>query len=133
MKNPYRLVLALADRFTALGGRIEQGEVGLKDGRRLPADEVVIAAGAHSAPLARALGEPIPLETERGRHTQIMAPGIGLKHSIIWPAKAFMVTPAAGGIRVGGTVKMAGLDAPRTTGGRWSRPGLDLRDKPDRP
>lgn len=123
MKDPYKLVLALADRFTALGGRIEAGEVvgftrsdrisevALKDGRRLPADEVVISAGAFSARLAKLLGEPIPLETERGYHTQIMAPGISMKHSIIWPAKAFMVTPTAGGIRVGGTVEMAGLDA----------------------
>ena len=58
------------------------------------------------------LDEPIPLETERGYHTQIMSPGIAIKHSIIWPARAFMVTPTAGGIRVGGTVEMAGLDAP---------------------
>ncbi|MBL9053426.1 MAG: FAD-binding oxidoreductase, partial [Tabrizicola sp.] len=35
-----------------------------------------------------------------------------MTHSIIWPARAFMVTPTAGGIRVGGTVEMAGLDAP---------------------
>ena len=124
MKNPYQLVVKLAGRFTALGGRIEQGEVVgferaeamrgviLKDGRRVLADEVVIAAGVHSAKLAKMLGEPIPLETERGYHTQIMAPGISMKHSIIWPARAFMVTPTADGIRVGGTVEMAGIDAP---------------------
>jgi len=123
MKDPYRLVLALAERFAGLGGRIERGEVTgfvrndrmrevvLKDGRRLPAEEVVICAGAFSATLAAQLGEPIPLETERGYHTQIMAPGISMKHSIIWPARAFMVTPTAGGIRVGGTVEMAGLHA----------------------
>ncbi len=123
MKDPFKLVLALAERFQALGGRIERGEVVgftrsdamrevvLKDGRRLSADEVVIAAGAFSAKLAKDLGEPIPLETERGYHTQIMSPGISMKHSIIWPARAFMVTPTAGGIRVGGTVEMAGLDA----------------------
>lgn len=123
IRDPYRLVVALADRFAALGGRIEQGtvtgfvrgegmrEVVMADGRRLAAEQVVICAGAHSASLARDLGEPIPLETERGYHTQIMAPGIALKHSIIWPARAFMVTPTAGGIRVGGTVEMAGLDA----------------------
>jgi D-amino-acid dehydrogenase len=124
MKDPYKLVLSLAERFTGLGGQIEQGEVVgftrseamrevlVRDGRRLAADEVVICAGAFSEPLARDLGEPIPLETERGYHTQIMAPRISMKHSIIWPAKAFMVTPTAGGIRVGGTVEMAGLDAP---------------------
>lgn len=124
MRNPYQLVVKLAERFTALGGRIEQGEVvgfergegmqalRLKDGRRMVADEVVIAAGVHSAKLAKMLGEPIPLETERGYHTQIMKPGISMKHSIIWPARAFMVTPTAGGIRVGGTVEMAGIEAP---------------------
>ena len=123
MRNPYQLVVKLAERFTALGGQIEQGEVIafergegmhavlLKDGRRIAADEVVIAAGVYSAKLARMLGEPIPLETERGYHTQIMKPGISMKHSIIWPARAFMVTPTAGGIRVGGTVEMAGIDA----------------------
>ena len=123
IKDPYKLVLALAERFVGLGGRIEHGEVVgfarsdamrevvLKDGRRMPADEVVICAGAFSAKLAKDLGEPVPLETERGYHTQIMEPGFSMKHSIIWPAKAFMVTPTAGGIRVGGTVEMAGLEA----------------------
>ena len=124
MKDPYKLVLALAERFTAMGGRIEAGEVTgflrseairavlLKDGRRMTADKIVICAGAYSGKLAKMLDEPIPLETERGYHTQIMTPGIFMKHSIIWPARAFMVTPTAGGIRVGGTVEMAGLDAP---------------------
>lgn len=124
MKDPHKLVLALAERFTALGGRIERAEVSgferaeairavvLKDGRRLQADEVVIAAGAYSARLSHDLDEPMPLETERGYHTQIMDPGISMRHSIIWPARAFMVTPTAGGIRVGGTVEMAGLEAP---------------------
>jgi D-amino-acid dehydrogenase len=124
MRDPYRLVTALAERFIGLGGKIERAEVvgfgrgetirdlRLADGRWIAADEVVICAGAFSAKLAKMLDEPIPLETERGYHTQIMAPGVSLKHSIIWPARAFMVTPTAGGIRVGGTVEMAGLDAP---------------------
>lgn len=123
LRDPYRLVTSLADRFTALGGRIERAEVAgfersegiravrLRDGRSLAADEVVFCAGAWTGRLAVQLGEPIPLETERGYHTQIMAPGISMRHSIIWPARAFMVTPIAGGIRVGGTVEMAGLDA----------------------
>lgn len=124
MRDPYRFVTKLAEHFEGLGGSIERGEVigfersermrslRLKDGRSLAADEVVICAGAYSGRLAKLLGEPIPLETERGYHTQIMSPGISMRHSIIWPARAFMVTPTAGGIRVGGTVEMAGLEAP---------------------
>ncbi|MCJ9720338.1 FAD-binding oxidoreductase [Agrobacterium sp. SHOUNA12C] len=125
VKDPYRLVVALSERFRSMGGSIEQGEVigfdrvgdavagiRLKDGRVIKAAEVVLCAGAYTARLSRLLGEPIPLETERGYHTQIMAPGVSMRHSIIWPARAFMVTPTAGGIRVGGTVEMAGLNAP---------------------
>ncbi|MDF0699215.1 FAD-dependent oxidoreductase [Rhizobium sp. MC63] len=123
--DPHKLVLALAEKFQALGGRMVQGDVAgfeqseagvsavrLADGRSVPADKVVLAAGAFTARLSALLREPIPLETERGYHTQIMEPGISMRHSIIWPARAFMVTPTAGGIRVGGTVEMAGLDAP---------------------
>lgn len=123
LKDPYRYVTRLAEAFTGLGGTILRGMVTgfersdrvsgirLSDGTTLAASEVVIAAGAHSARLSKMLGEPMPLETERGYHTQIMRPGISLDHSIIWPARAFMVTPTAGGIRIGGTVEMAGLDA----------------------
>jgi D-amino-acid dehydrogenase len=123
LRDPFRLVQSLAARFTALGGEIRRGVVAgfdrseritavrLIGGGPITVDEVVIAAGAYSGRLSKMLGEPMPLETERGYHTQIMSPGISLRHSIIWPARAFMVTPTAGGIRVGGTVEMAGLDA----------------------
>ncbi len=123
--DPYRLTAQLCERFMEAGGARVQGEVAgfddgdgrvravrFTDGRRIDAASVVIAAGVWSAPLASALGEPIPLETERGYHTQFLAPGVTLQHSLFRPAKAFMVGPIAGGIRVGGTVEMAGLDAP---------------------
>lgn len=124
ISNPYELVKSIAGKFEALGGTIvtgevtdfETGEAGvtairLRDGRRIAPEKTVLAAGVFGAKMAAQLGEPVPLETERGYHTQIMAPGISMRHSIIWPAKAFMVTPTAGGIRVGGTVEMAGIDA----------------------
>ena len=125
IRNPYHLVLKLVDAAKAAGTGFVSGEatmmerragggvtVMLADGRRLDADDAVVAAGVPTRVIAKALGEPIPLETERGYHTQIMAPGISMRHSIIWPARAFMVTPTAGGIRVGGNVELAGLDAP---------------------
>lgn len=124
IRDPYRLVVTLVEKVREMGGCLETGEVVgfdfrddgvsgvlLADGRHIPCNEVILAAGAFTGKLSRLLGEKIPLETERGYHTQIMAPGISMRHSIIWPAKAFMVTPTAGGIRVGGTVEMAGLDA----------------------
>lgn len=135
LRDPYRLVTSLAERFTAAGGQIERAEVTgfdrsdaiqalhLADGRRITVDEVVLCAGAYTGQLSKKLGEPMPLETERGYHTQIMAPGITMRHSIIWPARAFMVTPTAGGIRVGGTVEMAGL----TAAPDWRRSKITVR------
>jgi len=124
--DPYELVVALVDCLARTGGRYVTGNVvelqkaadnriagvRLDDGQNISADAVVIAAGAFTDTLSKNLGEPIPLETERGYHTQIMDAGVTLRHSIIWPARAFMVSPIAGGIRVGGTVEMAGLHAP---------------------
>lgn len=147
--DPYKLVLKTVDAFRAAGGRLETGRVTnveradgavsavrLEDGRRIEAGKVLIAAGVRSRFLAADLGEPIPLETERGYHTQIMAPGITLKWSIIWYERAFMITPTAGGIRVGGSVEMAGLDkAPNyararrlVEHARHALPGLKVED-----
>ena len=124
IRDPYELVTAVFERFIAAGGHFESGNVigfegrdgsvtgiRLEGGRTISGDTTVLAAGAFTGRLSSQLGEPIPLETERGYHTQIMAPGISMRHSLIWPARAFMVTPTAGGIRVGGTVEMAGLEA----------------------
>ncbi len=124
IRNPYQLVLKLVEALKQGGGTFVSGEaerverlpeggveVVLSGGRRLKAANVELAAGVRTRFLARQIGEPIPLETERGYHTQIMAPGISMRHSIIWPERAFMVAPTAGGIRVGGNVELAGLDA----------------------
>ena len=58
------------------------------------------------------MGEPIPLVAERGYHTQLSDPGIVPAHALIWHARAFMITPTAGGLRIGGTVEFAAPDAP---------------------
>jgi len=125
IRDPYKLVLTLMEAAKALGAtfvsgavrtveRQSDGDVAVlfENGTRLQANDVVLAAGVRTRFIASALGEPIPLETERGYHTQIMKPGIAMRYSIIWPRRAFMVTPTAGGIRVGGNVELAGLDAP---------------------
>ena len=124
LRDPFALVTRLAEAFVQRGGVVHRASVTgvdrgasitgvrLDTGEGLAADTVVLAAGAVTGRLAGMLDEPIPLETERGYHTQIRAPGLTLNHSIICPAKAFMVSPTGGGIRIGGTVEMAGLDAP---------------------
>jgi D-amino-acid dehydrogenase len=121
--DPFGYVTRMAVDMQSRGGELLRGDLArverdargvtavvLKDGRRIESDRVVVAAGMETADISRSLDEPIPLETERGYHTQIMPPGgTGLRYSLIWPERAFMVTPTAGGIRVGGSVEMAGL------------------------
>jgi len=130
VSDPHLLVSRLVSAMQANGGALLTGEIArverdirgvtavvLSDGRRIETDRLVLAMGVETAALAGTVGEPIPLETERGYHTQIQAPGIDLKWSLIWPDRAFMITPTAGGIRVGGSVEMAGL----TRAPNWRR------------
>lgn len=149
IRDPYKLVVKLADAAKAAGAGFVSGQVKsverkgdgktavlLENGNRIEVAKVVLAAGVHTRFLAANLGEPIPLETERGYHTQIMQPGISMRYSVIWPHRAFMVTPTAGGIRVGGNVELAGLTAepdfrrPRVLVRHAQRilPGLKVQD-----
>lgn len=121
--NPGRLVKVLARSFRKLGGEIRKEEVrGLErtpcgfsiqtDGKAIAADRLVIAAGAYSHRLARMLGERFPLGTERGYHALIADPQIEVRHTVGWKAQAFYASPMEMGLRIAGTVELAGLDAP---------------------
>src|SRR5580698_1219913 len=122
-RDPGAYVAALARHAAALGAeilqtgatgfRIEAGRlraVTTRDGERA-CDKAVIAAGAWSKQLAAAAGDRVPLETERGYHVVISDPGIAPRYPVM-PSDgkmAFAMTPA--GLRIGGQVELAGLDA----------------------
>jgi D-amino-acid dehydrogenase len=122
--DPLLLTQAVARRFTELGGRLRRGEalalepgadgvaVPLVGAQRLTARHVVVAAGAWSHRLASALGEHIPLETERGYNTTLPVTAFDLKRQLTFGGHGFVVTPLSSGVRVGGAVEFAGLDAP---------------------
>ena len=81
------------------------------DGRNIPCDKVIVAAGAWSKPLCRRSGDYVPLDTERGYHTTLQNPGVQVDHLLLFVDDDFVATPMASGLRVGGTVELAGLDA----------------------
>ena len=72
-------------------------------------DAVAVCAGAHSGALAAQCGDPVPLEAERGYH--LMYPGTShlISRPVGWAERGFYMTPMAQGIRVAGTVELAGL------------------------
>ena len=122
--DPLRLCELVADALVAAGGRLRSAEVlslqpgadgvalRLQGGQRLTAQRVVVAAGAWSHRLARSLGQRIPLETERGYNTTLPAGAFALQRQLTFGDHGFVVTPIAGGVRVGGAVELGGLTAP---------------------
>jgi len=100
-------------RTGATGFRIEAGRLRAVTTRQgeVACDKAVIAAGAWSKVLARAAGDRVLLETERGYHVEIADPGIEPRYPVM-PSDgkmACVMTPA--GLRLAGQVEIAGLDA----------------------
>jgi D-amino-acid dehydrogenase len=121
--NPQSLVRALGERFLRDGGRLSNAKVldfnfagsalqsVLTDEGDLLLDAVVVAAGAHSRPLAQKAGDDVMLDTERGYHVMIKDPEAMPRHSILDAAGKFVATPMEHGLRLAGTVEFAGLQA----------------------
>ena len=122
--DPQRLCEQVASAFVSAGGRLRRAQVlalvpsvagiGLRlaNGQMLQAQRVVLAAGAWSHQLARSLGQRIPLETERGYNTTLPPGAFDLKRQLTFGGHGFVITPIAGGVRVGGAVELGGLRAP---------------------
>jgi D-amino-acid dehydrogenase len=122
--NPFALVSRLVEQFRRDGGEVVRARAtGFRlDGSRLaairtdagdlPADAAVVCAGAHSKPLAAALGDAVPLETERGYHLMVRDPEVMPRIPTADADGKFVATPMQLGLRLAGTVELAGLAAP---------------------
>jgi D-amino-acid dehydrogenase len=121
--NPYRLVRTLGDLFRDAGGQLRQEQVmkilpvssasyriitNTGDHR---ADKVVVAGGAWTKQLLAPLGVRMPLETERGYHVMIKNPSVELRIPIMHRGRGFALVPMEGGLRLAGTIEIAGLHA----------------------
>lgn len=84
----------------------------LKDGAQHLTDHIVIAGGAWSGRLSKQLGEPFPIEADRGYNTTLPNPGMEMKNYVTFAEDSFVATPLSIGLRIGGAVEMGGVDAP---------------------
>ena len=121
--DPMLFTIALADRFCARGGVIQQTEV---NALRISGGDVevccstssyyathaVIAAGAFSHQIAGTIGEKIPLETERGYNTTLSPSAFDLRMQLTFGGHGFVISSLSTGIRVGGAVELGGLCLP---------------------
>jgi D-amino-acid dehydrogenase len=122
--SPQRLVHTLHELMIRAGGRLlaenvmkilprEGGGYDLMTNVGFHhATQVVIAAGARAPHLLQPLGIKVPLETERGYHVMLPTHGLSMTTTISNKSRSFGVTPMEHGLRVAGTVEIAGLDAP---------------------
>ena len=121
--NPYRLTRALADCVVAGGGVIEKAEVTavrMSGGRvrvletmsgERKVDRLVVSAGAWSHRIASMMGLKVLLDTERGYHSVFHGTDTGLRLPVIHGEYGFGVNQMDEGLRIAGSVEMAGIDA----------------------
>jgi D-amino-acid dehydrogenase len=122
--NPGALVKQLCDLFLREGGQIARQRVSkilpregghymaFTNAANLFARRVVVAAGPWSSELLRTVGYRLPLDVERGYHVMLENPSIQLRYPILHRGKGFGMTPMEDGLRIAGTVEIAGLHAP---------------------
>lgn len=124
--NPLRYVQAMLAAFVRRGGTVARAEVRAlhitPDGWAVKTGEaaldsqrwtqIVVAAGAWAPQLLRPLGMLLPIESQRGYHAQFAQAQHLIKRTVVLADKKVFITPMEGGLRVGGTVEIAGLKAP---------------------
>jgi D-amino-acid dehydrogenase len=100
-------------RDYATGFRIEAGRLcAVTTGQgEVLCDAAVIAAGVHSKALARAAGDDVPLESERGYHAEISAPEVSPRYGLMPSDGKMSIMRTARGLRCAGQVEIAGIDA----------------------
>ncbi len=122
-KDPLGMAQALVQMFLNKGGRLVKAEVLdfvfdanrirglLTSSAALNTRRVVIAAGIWSKTLCAKLGWRIPLESHRGYHATLEDPQVAIQRMCFPVDYKFAVTPMTMGLRIAGTVELAGLDA----------------------
>ena len=122
--SPLGLCQALAYQIRESGGAIIRNEVHhaelMTDGHfclfahegQIECEALVVTAGAWSGQVARWFGKKVPLETERGYHTTMSNLDVNLKRPITHGETNIGMVQLNEGLRFGGTVELAGLDAP---------------------
>ena len=121
--DPGAILSGLLALFAGRGGRLVTGDatriettgdrataVHLADGQRLAVETLVLAAGAWSGKLARNLGLRIPVAALQGYHHQLPRPGAALNRPVLYSNGGFVLTPLTSGLRIGGTIEVAGQD-----------------------
>ena len=122
-KSPLQITQKIFDDFIKNGGHFDLSKIDsiIRKGNSLllnckkqehQFDKIVVAAGAWSNILAKTIGDNFPLDTERGYHIIFENNNNLLNQPVGWAKTGIYMTPMKDGIRVAGTVEIAGLKKP---------------------
>ncbi len=126
ISDPGEYVKALALHVEQQGGKFIEAEAtdylqvgdavtGVSTtGGPVEADEVVLATGVWSNPLAVKLGINVPMEAERGYHIEFVNPSIKPKAPVMVASGKYVMTPMEGRLRCAGIVEFGGLTEERS-------------------
>jgi len=145
--NPQSLTTSYVDCFLSNQGQYVQQSalsvehnngavsIQLDNGDKLDADRVVIAAGAFSGRVMGTGAHRLPLDTERGYHVQYAGLQSLLKRPVSWNEAGFYATPMDEGLRIAGTVEIAGYGEARNPANLnyLKRKGAEMFDLPEQP
>ena len=121
LRDPVKLVEHYVDQFTKDGGFFKQSHVTrvfpgpegvavhLRDGTSISCRKLIIAGGAWSKSVVGSGAEDLPLDTERGYHILFKDYGNLVERPVAWVEGGFYTTPMDHGLRLAGTVELAGL------------------------
>ena len=146
--NPQSLTTSYFECFLANQGRYvkqralhiahekQSVAIYLDNGEKIDADRVVIAAGAFSKEITGTGAHRLPLDTERGYHVQYTGRQSLLNRPVSWNEAGFYATPMDEGLRIAGTVEIAGYSEtmnPRNLDylARKGAEMFDLTEQPD--
>ena len=120
--DPVRFVHALAGEVTRLGGRVQTGVevvgVRMRAGRvtgvstttgELACDALVLATGAWSPELSRALGVRLPVQGGKGYAIEY-AGSAGFRQPVYFPSRRIVLTPLRDRVRLTGMLELCGTD-----------------------
>jgi D-amino-acid dehydrogenase len=120
--SPQRIVQTLHRLFLEAGGRVVPENVMKVMPREDGGYDLMTNVGFHGPADRRRRRdrdsrlepgrEDVPLEAERGYHVMLPTPNVSLTTTLSNKSRSFGVTPMEQGLRVAGTVEIAGLDAP---------------------
>lgn len=121
--HPGRLCAALATWLQARGVAIRSGcaATGIRHAGgkvsgietasgAIPADAVLVAAGAWTPGITRLAGVRLPIQAGKGYSLDYAPPPRPIAHPIYLHESRVAITPLAGAVRLSGTMELAGLD-----------------------